>query len=367
MMHKNASEYYKWNKMTISISNKCDLTCKMCSIIRGPKHTLTEESAMQCADFAERRGFQEIEITGGEPTLVKYFWRLLERLCQIDGPMIKVTTNGVRLKDEKIQEFASYPGLYVQVSIDGLAETHDRIREQKNSFERSARNIHELAEAGLKNLSINTVVMRSNYREMVDVYEYFKSLPLIFHAFSLVQDLGFCPDEEIPREECNELISVLSEIKRRGQADGNDVILSDALLDSYRWRAMYPNYFTHPGRGCTVVKKGLIISSEGDVKPCWDYPWKTDADRRNLNERSLDEIVDDPEIRAELDHAIGSGGCAGCSTMCYNWDPEFREKVMRPKGLIKARHLYLRSKENLRDDHPRIFAVAKAVRATLPR
>ena len=366
-MRKNTNDYYNWNKMTISISNKCDLTCKMCSIVREPKSTLSEELAMHCAEFAEKHGFEEIEITGGEPTLVKYFWRLLDRLCQIDGPMIKITTNAVRLSDEKIRELASYPELYVQVSIDGLAQTHNRIREEKNAFERSAANVHKFAEAGLKNLSINTVVMRSNYREMIDVYEYFKPLPLLFHAFPLVQDLGTCPEEEIPREECDELIAVLSEIMRRGKADGNNVILTDALIGYYRWRAMYPYYTTHPGRGCTVVKKGLIITSEGHVRPCWDHPWETDTSKRNLNERTLDEIVDDPEIRAELDHAIGWRGCLGCSTMCYNWDPEFREKVMNPKGLIKVRHLYHQNKEKLRDGHPRIYAAAKAVRSALSR
>jgi MoaA/NifB/PqqE/SkfB family radical SAM enzyme len=358
-----ASGYYDWGKMTITLTNKCDLTCKMCGIIRGEKHSLTRDQAMHCADFALRMGFQEIELTGGEPTLVKYFWELLDELCQNTDAMIKVTTNAVRLDEERVERLASYPNLYVQVSIDGLEETHDRIRGQKDAFSRSSHNIRRFSELGVKNLSINSVVQRSNFRDMVELYEYFKDVPLIFHAFSLIEDREFCPDEEIPVEECQELIEVLGEIQRRGQEDNRDVILTDDLLRLFKFRITYPQYISHPGKGCTVVKKGLIITHEGHALPCWHTPWDVSRNDRSIHHHTLDEIVNSPVILAELEHARNLGGCVGCSTMCYNWDSEFREKVMRPKGATKIRQAMSLQKEKLRYNHPAVFGAAKTVRA----
>lgn len=360
------TDYYRWQKMMILVTNKCNLKCTMCSIIRGDKFTLTEEQAMHCADFAERRGFEEIEISGGEPTLVEYFWRLLDKLCENEHALIKVTTNALRLKDEQIQTLASYSNLCVQVSFDGVDEVHDTIRAAKGAFHRSEENLIKLAEAGCKNLSINTVVMQSNYRQMAELYERFKDLPLTFHAFSLLEDKDFCPQESIEPEECDEFMEILSEVKHRADRDGNDVILSDDLLDSYRWRIKYPYFVAHPGRGCTVTKKCLAISHRAYAIPCIHYPhWDFEAPYRSLREHTLDEIVDCDETRAEIDRTIGPGGCLGCSTMCYNWDVEFREKVMAPKGKERVRKALFVGKEYLREKHPTIFGAAKRVRSTL--
>lgn len=359
-----ASDFYDWGKMSITITNRCNLVCKMCTIILEDKHTLPEALALHAADFAERRGFREVEIGGGEPTLVKYFWKLAERICAIEGLDRKVVTNGLKHTPDMVKRFADLPGLHVQVSIDGLDDNHDRIRGAQGALKRSERSLYALAEAGVP-LSVNTVVQRSNFHEMVEVYERFKPLPLKFHAFSLIEGRDHAEDEYLQPEDGAELMRVLREVKARADADGRDVILSDELLKAYELRVRHPHFLMHPGFNCSVVRKGLLISHDGYAIPCQHYMWDKSA-KRSLHERSLDEIVDSPEVLGELKRAIGLNGCYGCSTMCYNWDEEFRQKVMAPTGRHKVRRSWAVGKEYVKENYPAVAQAYRQVKRLIP-
>ena len=359
---------YDWYKFLLFITDRCNLVCKMCPIIVvDPKarmrQTLPRELAFQAADFAIRKGFKEIEVAGGEATVVDYFWELLDKLCSGDAE-VRLVTNGLLTKDEHIQTFLRYPNLQVQVSIDGTEKIHDEIRGAKRSFARAADTLERLVAAGCKRVSINTVVQRSNYMDMLNVYERFKHLPYLYHAFSIVEEKE-APDETIPSDKLDEAFGILRRIQSRALKDGKDVILSNDLLDAYYFRMRYPHYRMHPGMGCTVVQRQVVVMNDGKVVPCYHKLWDESDHRRNLHHRTMDEILEDPEILKEMQEAIGPEGCLGCSTMCYNWDSEFRRKVMHPDGIAKAQRMLLRSKEYLRENHPKAFRVAKRVKDSL--
>jgi len=356
-------DFYQFEKLSLALTSACNLTCKMCPVIRGPQGTLTQEQAFQVAEFAGRRGFREIEVGGGEPTLMKYFWDLLDRLCDTQAE-VKILTNGVRLTSENIQRFAGYENLSVQISIDGIGDLHDAIRGMQGAFDASEESLCKLADAGCQ-ISINTVIMSDNFRDMVDIYERFKNLPLKFHAFTLVESDKISSEEMIRHEDLDEFMRVMSEVHTRGASDGNDVILTDELLKTFRRRVQYPYFLMHPGKGCTVVKRHLIVSHEGRVIPCFHYKWDDNQIERRLDQRSIDEIVDSTDVRDEIRRAIGPEGCRGCSTMCYNWDEQFREKVMRPNGVLRVRRAYACTKEYIRLHHPHVLAAASSIKRFL--
>lgn len=359
MVSNGSAGFYEWHKLMLMLTNRCNLTCKMCDIITHPKNSLPREIAFQAADFAEKHGLKEFEIGGGEATLVPYFWEFLDRVCQLPAE-VRVVTNGVKTTDEQVQTFASYPNLQVQISIDGVGEVHDTIRGAHGAFERSAHTLERLAKAGVRYLSINSVVQRSNYHNMVDTYEAFKHLPLRYHAFSLIESGNASDPELIPPEKWLEVLEVLHELRRRARRDGRDVILSHAVIAAFGQRVLYPQFAAHPGLGCTVVRRSIIIDQYGYVFPCFHYSWNK-GPKRNLHEQSLEEILNDPEVLEEHRRAIGPGGCSGCSTMCYNWDPTFRQKVMA----LRMRKMVMLGKEYLRGNHPAVFAAAKKLRGTL--
>ena len=149
-------------KFLLFITDRCNLVCKMCPIIIGdPKGksrgTLPRDLAFQAADFAKRRGFKEVEVAGGEATVVDYFWELLGKLCECDAE-VRLVTNGLMTTDEHIAEYRKYPNLQVQVSIDGTGEIHDGIRGVNGAFDRSVNSLRR-AYSSLRFRSICSAMM----------------------------------------------------------------------------------------------------------------------------------------------------------------------------------------------------------------
>ncbi len=364
----SSSGPYEWHKFLLMITDRCNLVCKMCPIIvNDPKalhrETLPRELAFQAADVALSKGFKEIEIAGGEATVVDYFWELLDKMCSADAE-VRLVTNGLMTTDEQIQIFCSYDNLQVQISVDGTELVHERIRGAKGSYKKTLHTLERLAAAGCKKMSINTVMQRLNYADLIDVYEALKHLPYLYHAFSLLEP-GEAPQECVPDDKLDDAMGVLREVKRRADEEGNDVILTDELLTAYYYRMRYPYFTMHPGRGCTVVQRQVVIFWDGVVVPCFHTGWYFDDLNLNMNDRPLEEILEAPEYIDAIEKAIGPNGCNGCSTMCYNWDPDFQRKVMRPNGTLKAKRALALSKEYLRVNHPGAFDIAKRIKTSI--
>jgi hypothetical protein len=209
---------------------------------------------------------------------------------------------------------------------------------------------------------LHTVIQADNFRNMVDTYEYFKDFPLRWHAFSLVEPTQY-EETLIDPADLPEFERIMRQVKDRAARDGNDVVLSDEVIRNFGYRVKYPALVTHPGRNCTVVWRSVIIKTTGEVVPCWQYDWTGDPDvRRQMGERSLDAIVDDPKVIAQLRAAVGPGGCRGCRTTCFYWDDDFRRKSLNPPAGVKARRAWLGAKEHLRLHQPAAFEAARAVK-----
>jgi len=340
----------------------------MCPIITNdPKalhrETMPRELAFQAAEVALSKGFKEIEIAGGEATVIDYFWELLEYMCSGDAE-VRLVTNGLMTTDEHIETFCKYDNLQVQISVDGTELVHESIRGAKGSYKKTVHTLERLAAAGHKRMSINTVMQRLNFADLVNVYEALKHLPYLYHAFSLLEP-GEAPLETVPDDKIDEAMASLREVKRRADADGNDVILTDELLKTTYHRMRYPFYTMHPGRGCTVVQRQVVIFWDGVVVPCFHTGWYFDDLNLNMNNRPLAEILEAPEYIDAIEKAIGPNGCHGCSTMCYNWDEDFQRKVMHPDGALKAKQKLVLSKEYFRVNHPGAFDFAKRIKTAI--
>ena len=352
-------DFYQFKKLILNLTNRCNLRCAMCVVRRGPPQTLSRHHAFEAVAFGERRGFNEIELTGGEPTLVDYFWDLLDRLGQVDT-QTRLTTNGLAFTPDQIHRLAALPNLEVMVSVDGIGETHDRLRGRQGAFEAVERNLRAMAEAGCR-LTVNTTMQASNLPEVLELYERLKPLNLLWHCFSLVEPTTEGA-ENIPPHRLHEFRDLMHELLRRAQEDGAFISLSKDMVRNYERRILYPMAVTHPGLGCTAVRKGVIVNFDGEVLPCFHYYWKRGAPYRRLDQRTLDQIVDSPEYRDEIRRAISPGGCEGCSTSCYMWDEEFFEKVLHPPLKLRLRYKMITGGEYLHIRYPALYRALRAAK-----
>jgi MoaA/NifB/PqqE/SkfB family radical SAM enzyme len=148
---------------TYLVTDRCNARCGMCDSWRmKPGEELTPA---QVAEVFGRIGrLDVVRLTGGEPFLREDLSEIAEAVLRRSRPMVlHVTTNGSF--PDRIADFAarfSAPRrLRFMVSLDGLAEEHDRNRGKEVTFERafeSLRRLVALRRLGL-DVSVNHTVI----------------------------------------------------------------------------------------------------------------------------------------------------------------------------------------------------------------
>jgi mycofactocin radical SAM maturase len=128
-------------------------------------------------DELQRMQVFYVNIGGGEPTVRRDFWEIVDYATAHDVG-VKFSTNGSRITTTIAQRLAASDYVDVQVSLDGAtAEVNDAIRGQ-GSYQTAMRAMSRLAEAGFRGFKLSVVVTRSNVEQLDD----FKAIADAHHA-----------------------------------------------------------------------------------------------------------------------------------------------------------------------------------------
>jgi MoaA/NifB/PqqE/SkfB family radical SAM enzyme len=115
--------------MQISLTYRCNLRCKMCSIANmAPKEDeLSTNVIMRAIDQGHRYGIPELLLTGGEPFLREDIFSICDYAHNL-GMRSIITTNAAIIDDRIVQKIEQSQVNHIHVSLDGLEETHDFFR-----------------------------------------------------------------------------------------------------------------------------------------------------------------------------------------------------------------------------------------------
>lgn len=156
-----------WN-----ITNQCNLSCAHCYINAGPNRRREDELSLNetkvfIDDLAEMK-IPLLMFSGGEPLVRKDFWKLAV-YARSQRLKLALSTNGTLITKRIAKKIKDAEIEYVGISLDGAnQETHDAIRGQPGSFNRSVRALRNCAEVGLK-CGARITATRDNYREIPDL------------------------------------------------------------------------------------------------------------------------------------------------------------------------------------------------------
>ena len=149
--------------LTWELTYACNLACVHClssSGRRDPRELSTGE-CMAVVDELQRMQVFYVNVGGGEPTVRRDFWELLDYATAHDVG-VKFSTNGSRITPAAAARLAASDYVDVQISIDGAtAEVNDRVR-GPGSFAMAVRAMERLAEAGFRAFKVSVVVTREN-------------------------------------------------------------------------------------------------------------------------------------------------------------------------------------------------------------
>jgi heme d1 biosynthesis radical SAM protein NirJ len=136
-----------WN-----LVRRCNLACKHCYSISADTDfpgELTTDEVFAVMDDLRHFRVPVVILSGGEPLLRPDIYTIARRAKDM-GFYVALSSNGTLIDKTNIARIAEVGFDYVGVSLDGLAETHDRFRRQPGAFAASMNGIRLCREHGVK-------------------------------------------------------------------------------------------------------------------------------------------------------------------------------------------------------------------------
>ncbi|MGH2910505.1 MAG: mycofactocin radical SAM maturase, partial [Solirubrobacteraceae bacterium] len=153
--------------LTWELTYACNLACVHClssSGRRDPRELSTAECRAVIDELEAMQVFY-VNVGGGEPTVRRDFWELLE-YATAHHVGVKFSTNGSRITPDTAARLASTDYVDVQISLDGATpEVNDRVR-GPGSYATALRAMGHLRDAGMRDFKVSVVVTRENVSEL---------------------------------------------------------------------------------------------------------------------------------------------------------------------------------------------------------
>lgn len=167
----------KINYIRISVTDRCDFRCIYCMSEQmkflPKKELLTLEEINRIASIFISMGVEKIRITGGEPLVRKNIDTLFNNLSKNkDLKELTLTTNGSQLM--KKAEMLKASGIKrINISLDSLNPLNFKKMTRTGDLSNVLDGIEHAINIGLKQIKLNTVIMRGiNDHEIFDLVEF---------------------------------------------------------------------------------------------------------------------------------------------------------------------------------------------------
>jgi AdoMet-dependent heme synthase len=279
------------------LDTRCNLSCTHCSSAasRRSRAGFDTAGAQRVISEIAELGVVDLALSGGEPLLRRDLERLIGHACSL-GLTVGTSTNGFALTKARAASLRDAGLGRLQVSLDGLACAHDRIR-GTGSFDRAIKAIRTGVAAGLRT-HVCFTAMRSNIDSLEDCIALAMSLGV--HGLNLSQFVATgrgAQSENLLPEQARMAIEVWS----AARASRPDMYFTA--------HAVGPFVDGSTGGGCQAGRAIACVTSTGDVTPCVMLPLVLG----NLTQRTFREIWTGGEVLDRLRARKVRGACGACA------------------------------------------------------
>lgn len=153
----------------LHLCDACNLRCRTCYFSPSDSPTyLSTEVAKRTVRLLAMGGTKAVVLSGGEPLLHPDVEQVA-RSAKEAGMNVGIITNGTLLDRDIAARLMGYVD-YIQISIDGLQDQHDRIR-GPGSYRAALTGARRAREAVMQNVILTTTVTRLNVDSWRDIRE----------------------------------------------------------------------------------------------------------------------------------------------------------------------------------------------------
>jgi len=248
----------------------CNLRCSHCASAAGiarPDELTTQEALAICDQFPTLL-VQEVDLTGGEPLLRPDWFTIALHLKNL-GISVNILTNGLVITPALVAQMQAVGIKNAGISLDGLQETHDRIRHYHGSFAKVLSSIDLMQEQNIPVIVITTV-NDLNIGQLPDLYNLLNAHGVKHWRLQPVIPIGRVLSFKELTLDNQGILTIGDFIQNRVMQSGKDkirIICSDGL--EYIPGTEDPD---RPWRGCSAGWITCGITSDGKVKGCLSLP-----------------------------------------------------------------------------------------------
>jgi len=253
------------------LTHACNLKCKHCFSQSGrpEKNELTTQEIKNAIDsFSESKVFF-INFTGGEPMMRGDLFDILQH-ATTKKISIDLSTNGLLIGQNTIDQLKETNVFQVQVSIDGLEETHDNLR-GPGAFQHALRSIELLRNNDLQ-VVVSATINKTNIKQASDIIDFTANVGASIFKITLFAPIGRGGHNKDELSLSQEDVRYLATIMATKQDEYGDrltlhndncfpwLLQNSPLYDS--------NELQTKNVCCAAGTSSLFITASGDFVPC---------------------------------------------------------------------------------------------------
>lgn len=266
--------------VTIIATYRCDAHCTMCHAWQHP--TLpAEEIGVRTLEKVPS-GLDNVNITGGEPTLRRDLREIVDVLHP-KARTLEISSNG--LHTDRLESIVRrYPDIKIRFSLETAGPESDRIRGERDGFEKKVTGLRRLKELGATDLGFAAVIQDASADGIVELYRFAKAEGFELATSALHNGFQFHKGDNRPHDR----LRVARQIERLIE----DMLRTFSVKDWFRAYLNLGLMAKTLGQSrllpCTAASDFVFVDPWSDVYACNVRP---DLLLGNLETGSWDDIL----------------------------------------------------------------------------
>lgn len=316
--------------LILYVTSACNMNCMHCYNWEEVQNTHSPHLPLEIIkDLFKNLRLKAVSLSGGEPLVRNDIVELCD-LYACSNPEMKdlyIPTNGFQTNDivAKVSDICRLDNicLTIGVSLDGVRETHDKIRRMSGSFEHALKTLDELIALKQRNsqlkVLVNTCVNTTNAKEIPIIADFLEQRVLELDDYAIDIVRGNPESSWVTPPEKKQFKSLMKEVEQinlhylqktrksmsRNQYEAN--IAMKKVFIYYQYQILYKNRYMV---ACPVLYKYITVYNNGDVAFC-----ELTKPIGNIKEKSITNILSSP-FADDVAHEILESKCR-CYHGCY--------------------------------------------------
>ncbi len=253
------------NTFFIEINSTCNLNCSHCYIPEDQKlNFLNYEQIKKILSLVKKEWGNSVGIalTGGEPMLHPNIMKIIEEIHK-QGFYWSLATNGTLLDKNIIEFLLKKKCTSITISIDGNEISHNKLRKNTKSYQKTIESINYLTQVKFPNIYITSTIHNDNVSSLNELGELVKKYKNVKWR---INTLLTCENSiknklKITKDTYLKIVRFAKEYKEKYNID---IILGEKNPISFK----YNEYFKSDFDNCLAGITTFGILSNGDIVNC---------------------------------------------------------------------------------------------------